>query len=134
MLRRLLRGVAQTVRGAPQETERNGRRSDLEVDAICDFCAHRYRWHGRTCTHDTVQLRGDCPCPGFKPSGFRSIAWPGLLLRRSCRKSCAPRVSTATPSTISSWRSPAYGGRRSLLEGNPMSCHYDDPSLTSGCE
>src|SRR5437660_7246269 len=79
MLRRLLRGVAQTVRGAPQETERNGRRSDLEVDAICAFCAHRYRWHGRTCTHDTVQLRGDCPCPGFKPSGFRSIAWPGLL-------------------------------------------------------
>ncbi len=134
MLRRLLRGVGQIVRGAPQETERNGRRSDLEVDAICDFCAHRYRWHGRTCTHDGVQLRGDCPCPGFKPSEFRSIAWPGLLpatlLPEELCAACEHRYTFHDLELAIA----AYGGRRSLLEGNPMSCHYDDPSLMIGCE
>ena len=134
MLRQLLRGVAQTMRGAPRDTERNGPRRDLGVDAICDLCAHRYRWHGRTCTHDTVQLRGDCPCPGFTPSGFRSIAWPGLLpatlLPEELCAACEHRYTFHDLELAIA----VYDGRRSLLESNSMSCHYDDPALMIGCE
>jgi len=127
MLRRLLRG-----RSATDRHDRG--RADLDADAICGFCSHRARWHIGNCTHDRVQLRLDCPCPGFAPSGFRSTPWPGVLpatlLPEELCAACEHRYTFHDLELAIV----EYGAGRSLLENNPTSCYYDDASIKVGCE
>jgi hypothetical protein len=133
MFRGLLRRVAPVVSddamAGSESPEAEG-----QLDAICTFCEHRFRWHGKACRHDRVQLRGDCPCPGFKPSAFRSVALPGRLptapLPHEMCAACEHRYTFHDLELAIA----EYGGKRSLFEGHPMSCYYDDLSLMSSCE
>ncbi|MDP9274324.1 MAG: hypothetical protein M3O99_01860 [Chloroflexota bacterium] len=114
--------------------ERQGLDADGDLEAICVFCEHRYRWHEKTCTHDSVQLRGNCGCPGFKPSAFRSVTLaarlPAAVSPDELCAACEHRYTFHDVELAIT----EYGGKRSLFEGRPMSCYYDDLSLMSSCE